>query len=102
MTLSFIFWAFYRFPGGTAFALCGKTIASLRRNILTPMLPLLREAGFTCTEKVSRNLVILRRGETEQQFFDRQADPQFILSFYSSCFQRIFQKRRAGVDIFST
>ena len=69
MTLSFIFWAFYRFPGGTAFALCGKTIASLRRNILTPMLPLLREAGFTCTEKVSRNLVILRRGETEQQFF---------------------------------
>ena len=40
--------------------------------------------------------------ETEQQLFDRQADPQVILSFYSSCFQRILQKHRAGVDIFST
>ncbi|MBQ7541180.1 MAG: PBSX family phage terminase large subunit [Clostridia bacterium] len=68
MTLSFVLWAFYRFPDAS-FALCGKTIASLRRNILTPMLPLLRELGFDCDEKVSRNLVEIRRGSVTHRFY---------------------------------
>ena len=68
MTLSFVFWAFYRFSD-TSFALCGKTIASLRRNILAPMLPLLRELGFDCTEKVSRNLVVIRRDGITHRFY---------------------------------
>ena len=68
MTLSFVFWAFYRFPDAS-FALCGKTIASLRRNILAPMLPLLRELGFDCTEQVSKNTVIIRRGGIEHRFY---------------------------------
>ncbi len=68
MTLSFVFWAFYRFSD-TSFALCGKTVASLRRNIITPVLPLLRELGFECTEKVSRNTVEIRKGNTVNTFF---------------------------------
>ena len=68
MTLSFVFWAFYRFTD-TSFALCGKTIASLRRNILTPMLPLLRELGFECTEKLSRNVVEIRRDNVTLHFY---------------------------------
>lgn len=68
MTLSFIFWAFYRFTD-TSFALCGKTIASLRRNILAPMLPLLRELGFECTEKLSRNVVEIRRDNVTLRFY---------------------------------
>ncbi len=68
MTLSFIFWAFYEFSD-TSFALCGKTITSLRRNIITPVLPLLRELGFECTEKVSGNFVRIRRGDTVNTFF---------------------------------
>lgn len=68
MTLSFISWAFFRFRD-TSFALCGKTITSLRRNILTPVLPLLRELGFECTEKVSQNIVCIRRGKKENRFY---------------------------------
>ena len=40
MSVSFVAWAFSRFDG-CAFALCGKTIASLRRNLVMPLLPLL-------------------------------------------------------------
>ena len=68
MTLSFIFWAFYGFSD-TSFALCGKTVTSLRRNIIVPVLPLLRELGFECTEKVSGNFVRIRRGDTVNTFF---------------------------------
>ena len=54
MSLGFVFWASQRFNGG-AFAMCGKTITSLRRNVVTPMLPVLKEQGFIISEKVSGN-----------------------------------------------
>ena len=56
MFLSFIFWAFYMFSD-SSFAVCGKTITSLRRNIITPMLPMLRSLGFTYEELVSKNMI---------------------------------------------
>ncbi|MCD7797429.1 MAG: hypothetical protein LUG95_07525 [Clostridiales bacterium] len=36
MSISFICWAFHSFDD-TSFALCGKTIASLKRNVVTPL-----------------------------------------------------------------
>ncbi len=54
MSLGFLFWASQRFNGG-AFAMCGKTITSLRRNVVTPMLPMLKEQGYIISEKVSGN-----------------------------------------------
>lgn len=56
MSLSFVAWALYRF-NGASFALCGKTITSLKRNIVTSLIPLLKELGFNCREKVSQNYV---------------------------------------------
>ena len=40
---------------GCAFAMCGKTITSLRRNVVTPLLPMLSEYGFAVSERVSGN-----------------------------------------------
>lgn len=54
MSLGFIFWASRCFSGG-AFAMCGKTITSLRRNLITPLLPMLREYGYTISERISQN-----------------------------------------------
>lgn len=54
MSLGFMFWACSSFSGGS-FAICGKTITSLRRNVVTPLMPLLKQYGFTCIEKVSAN-----------------------------------------------
>lgn len=66
MSISFIAWAFYRFEGGS-FALCGKTIRSLRRNVITPLISVLNELGFTCREKVSENILdITRQGRTNR------------------------------------
>ncbi|MBP3309220.1 MAG: PBSX family phage terminase large subunit [Ruminococcus sp.] len=56
MSLGFVFWACSSFSGGS-FAMCGKTVTSLRRNVVTPLLPVLGEYGFICSEKVSRNYI---------------------------------------------
>ena len=56
MGLSFFLWACTRFSGAK-FGICGKTISSLRRNVLTELLPKLRAIGFSVTEKRTENLV---------------------------------------------
>ena len=68
MSLSFVSWAFYRFRD-TAFALCGKTVASLRRNVLTPLTEQLTALGFTCTFKISRSELTVRRDGRENRFY---------------------------------
>lgn len=56
MGLSFFLWACTQFRGAR-FGICGKTISSLRRNVLSELLPKLRAIGFTVTEKRTENLV---------------------------------------------
>ena len=68
MTLSFVLWAFYRFSDSD-FAVCGKTITSLRRNVITPIIPVLRQMGFTVTEKLSANLVYISFGGKQNRFY---------------------------------
>ena len=62
MGMGFFLWAMRRFSG-EQFALCGKTIVSLRRNVLHEILPKVTALGFHCEEKRSENLVILRAEE---------------------------------------
>lgn len=68
MSLSFVAWAFYQFSGAS-FAICGKTIASLRRNVVQPLLPVLRELGFACVEKLSHNCIEISRGGRQNRFY---------------------------------
>ena len=68
MSLSFVSWAFYRFRD-TAFALCGKTITSLKLNVMTPLLELLGSLGFTCLERVSRNYVDISLSGRTNRFY---------------------------------
>ncbi len=58
MSLSFVMWAFSKFSD-SSFALCGKTIRSLRRNLLTPLISPLKELGFEIKDKQSENLVTI-------------------------------------------
>ena len=53
LALGFVIWASVRFDG-QSFALCGKTVTSLRRNLVTPLLSTLRLLGFHVEEKVSK------------------------------------------------
>ena len=68
MSVSFVTWAFSAFSD-SSFALCGKTIASLRRNVVTVILPILRELGFECNEKYSRNLIEITRSGRTNRFY---------------------------------
>ena len=68
MSLSFVFWAFSRFSG-CAFALCGKTIVSLRRNVTVPLSEALRELGFTVEERVTQNRMTIRFKNRENTFY---------------------------------
>lgn len=68
MSISFISWAFYTFSD-TSFALCGKTIASLRRNVVTPLLPVLQSMGFDCDYKISRNFIEIGKDGVRNRFY---------------------------------
>lgn len=68
MSLSFVSWAFYCFDGAD-FALCGKTITSIRRNIVSSLLPLLSSLGFECREKLSQNYVDISMGKRRNRFY---------------------------------
>lgn len=68
MGISFVCWAFYRF-NGRSFAICGKTIRSVRRNLVAEMLPVLRELGFACEWKHSENLLEIRTRGRANRFY---------------------------------
>ena len=68
MSLSFVLWAFYAFNGND-FGLCGKTIRSLRRNMVTPVIPLLRQLGVECEERLSQNSLTVRFGNAQNRFY---------------------------------
>ena len=68
MGLSFFLWAMSCFEG-KKFGVCGKTIASLRRNVLSEILPRLTELGARWQEKRSENLVTVSFRGRENQFY---------------------------------
>lgn len=68
MGLGFFLWAQASFDG-KRFGVCGKTIASLRRNVLTEILPHLAQLGAVWKEKRTDNLVTVRWLGYENLFY---------------------------------
>lgn len=68
MGLSFFLWAQSCFDG-KKFGICGKTIQSLRRNVLSEILPMLEGLGASWKEKRSENLVTVQFLGHENQFY---------------------------------
>ena len=68
MGLGFFLWAQTSFSG-RRFALCGKTIGALRRNVLAELLPRLKELGADFQEKRSENRLTLRLGGRTNDFY---------------------------------
>ena len=54
---------------GAQFALCGSTLAAVERNLLTGVLPALREMGFDIRERRSEHRLTVRFGGRENVFF---------------------------------
>ena len=68
MGLSFFLWAMVCFDG-MRFGVCGKTISSLRRNVLSEVLPRLEALGATWKEKRTENLVVVTFQGHRNQFY---------------------------------
>ena len=68
MGLSFFLWAMVCFDG-KRFGVCGKTIASLRRNVLSEILPRLGGMGAVWKEKRTENLVTITFQGHRNQFY---------------------------------
>ena len=68
MGLSFFLWACSSFQN-QRFGVCGKTISSLRRNVLSEILPKLEGLGAQWKEKRTENLVTVRFLGRENRFY---------------------------------
>ena len=68
MGLSFFLWGMTCFDG-QRFGVCGKTIASLRRNVLSEILPRLERLGATWRERRTENMVTVTFRGHRNQFY---------------------------------
>lgn len=66
--ISFAAWALCRFQD-RSFAICGKTVRSLKRNLITTLLPALHEAGFRCEMKAAENRIDISCGKHCNRFY---------------------------------
>ena len=67
MTVGFILWSMTCFDG-QKFGICGKTVESLRRNVISNV-PDWLEGIFTVTERRSENMMIIRSGERVNYYY---------------------------------
>ena len=68
MSLSFIMWAMHSFTE-TNFALCGKTVNSLKRNVIYPLLPILKNRGFDIREKMTEGVIEISSKNNTNHFY---------------------------------
>lgn len=68
MSLAFVQWAMENFDGMN-FAMCGKTVGSFRRNVLTVLKQIMASRGYDLVDKRSDNLAIISRGDITNYFY---------------------------------
>ncbi len=68
MGLSFFLWAMSEF-NETSFAVCGKTIRSVRRNVIDELLPEFSKMGFDIRMRISENMLTVRYRGRKNRFY---------------------------------
>lgn len=68
MSISFVVWAMKNFDKHS-FAICGKTVTSCQRNVITPLLPILRGSGYNCSYVQTKNYVEIKQGGKTNIFY---------------------------------
>lgn len=68
LALGFVIWASSKFHQQT-FALCGKTLTALRRNLVTPLMQQLSLLGFQVTDKPSKGFLDISIGGHTNRFY---------------------------------
>lgn len=68
MSLSYVLWAMETFSNQN-FGMCGKTIGSFRRNVLTLLKLMLRSRGYKVKDHRADNLLVVSRKGVENYFY---------------------------------
>ena len=68
MSLSFVLWAMHEFDGCN-FAICGKTVTSLRRNVIMTLEDMLPAISCRFTDRRSDNLITISSGGHTNYFY---------------------------------
>lgn len=68
MGLSFVCWAFYKFSGRN-FAICGKTIKSIKRNLVQEIMPMLKDMGFDVKLKATESILEISTNGIKNRFY---------------------------------
>lgn len=68
MSVSFVIWACTAFSDSD-FAFCGKTITSVRRNLVTPLIRRAKEWGLSVKDCPSKNYVEITLGGSTDRFY---------------------------------
>lgn len=68
MSQSFLVWSMTRFDKRN-FAICGKTITSLRRNVIDPLIAFARKMNYTVDVRVSKNYFDVSKGLRKNRYY---------------------------------
>lgn len=68
MALAFVQWSMEAFDGQN-FGMCGKTVGSFRRNVLSVLKQMLRSRGYELSDRRAENLVTIRRKGAENYYY---------------------------------
>ena len=68
MALAFVQWSMSTFNGQN-FGMCGKTVGSFRRNVLSVLKQMLGARGYQFSDRRSDNLLIVSRGSVENYYY---------------------------------
>jgi len=68
MALSFVIWSMETFSGKN-FGFAGKTIGSLRRNVVEPLKQMLTSRGYDYKDRLSENILIIEKDGVVNMFY---------------------------------
>ena len=68
MALAFVQWSMETFSGQN-FGMCGKTVGSFRRNVLSVLKQMLPARGYRFSDRRSDNLLVISRGSVENYYY---------------------------------
>lgn len=68
MALAFVQWSMTTFSGQN-FGMCGKTVGSFRRNVLSVLKQMLPARGYQMSDRRSENLVVISRAGIENYYY---------------------------------
>ncbi|OWA36798.1 hypothetical protein B9G55_01585 [Saccharibacillus sp. O16] len=97
MSFSFVAWATEKF-NGVNFGMAGKTIGSLRRNVIGPLKQMLYSRGYIVVEHRTENYLTIRRGLHSNDFYLFGGLIEILVQLQSSGAVPLSQDRVAGCE----